>query len=82
MPSYFLLIFFYLIIYVFLAFLCLKLPVKIIMGKGIGHIYKYDQRNWSYPSPNNTFIIPPHFYISIKTQCNSSYGASVGANDV
>ena len=66
MPSYFLLIVFYLIIYVFLAFFCLKLLVKIIIEKVIGHIYKYDQRNWPYPSPNTTFVIPPRFYIYIK----------------
>ena len=30
------------------------------MGERIGRIYKYDQRNWPYPSPNTTFFIPQH----------------------
>ena len=35
-----------------------ELSVKIIMSKGIGCIYKYDQQNWPYPSPNTTFVVP------------------------
>ena len=51
------------------------------MGKVIGRIYKYDQRNWPYPYPNNNFIIPPHFYTSIQAQRNSDFNASAGANN-
>ena len=52
------------------------------MGKGIERIYKYDQQNWPYPSPNTIFVIPPHFDSYIKTQLNSASDASVVANDV
>ena len=70
------------IIYVFLAFFCSKLPVKSTTGKGTGRIYKYDQRNWPYPSLNTTFFIPPCFDTSIQTQFNSAYNASMGEIDV
>ena len=42
-------------IYVFLIFFCLDLPVEIATDKGIVCIYKYDQQNWPYPSPSITF---------------------------
>ena len=66
----------------FLTFFCSELPVKVTMGKGIGRIYKYDQRNWPYPYPNTTFFIPPSFGTSIQTQRNSDSYASVGAHYV
>ena len=43
-------------------------------------IYKYDHQNWPYLSPNTTFIIPPHFYNSIKIQRKSASDASAGSN--
>ena len=52
------------------------------MGKVIGCIYKYGQRNWPYTSSNITLIISANFYNSIQTQRNSASDASVGANDV
>ena len=61
---------------------CLKLPVKITMGKAIGRIYKHDQRNWSYPSTKTTFVIPSRFDTSIPTQRNSASDVSSGANYV
>ena len=54
----------------------------ITTGKGIGRIYKYDKRNWTYPSQNTTFVIPPRFYTSIQNQKRSDYDTSVGAHDV
>ena len=51
------------------------------MGKGIGRIYKYDQRNWTYPSPNTTLIITPNFDTSIQNLRYSASDASTGAND-
>ena len=50
------------------------------MGKGIERIYKYDQQNWPYPSPNTTFAISPRFHTSITTQRNSAYDASMDEN--
>ena len=50
--------------------------------KGISCVYKYDQRNWPFPSTNTTFFIPPCFDISIQTKRNSALDASAGANDV
>ena len=61
---------------------CSKLPVKFFMGKGIGCIYKYDQRNWPYPSPNTNFIIPPCFDVYIQTQRKSSSDAYEDENYV
>ena len=61
---------------------CLGLPVKITKGKGIVRIYKYDQKNCPYPSPNTNFVISPRFDTSIQTQRNSDSDDSVGANDV
>ena len=55
---------------------------KIIAGKGIGRIYKYNQRNWPYPSPTTSFVIPQRSDTSIKTQYNFFSDASVGAHDV
>ena len=52
------------------------------MGKGIGRIYKYDQRNCPYPSPNNIFFILQHYETYIQTQCTSSSNASVGEHDL
>ena len=52
------------------------------MGKTIVRIYKYDQRNWTYPYSNTTFSIPTCYGTSIQTQSNSYYDTSVGANDV
>ena len=68
----------YLIIHIFLTIVLLKLS----MGKPIGRIYKYDQRNWTYPYLNTTFVIPPHSDTSIQTQHNSAYYSPVGANYV
>ena len=53
----------------------------ITMGKGIGRICNYDQLNWPYPSPNNTFIIAQRSDTSIQTQHISAYDASVVAHD-
>ena len=61
---------------------CLKLPVKITMGKGIGGIYKYEYQNCPYTYQKTTFVIPPRFDFSLHTQCISTYDASVGTNDV
>ena len=52
------------------------------MGKGIRNIYKYEQRNWPYISPNTNFIITQRSDTSIQTQRNSSSDASVGAHDL
>ena len=52
------------------------------MGKGIGSIYKYDQRIWPYPYPNNTFVTPQPSDTSIQTQHKSDFDASVGAHNV
>ena len=52
------------------------------MGKGIGRIYKYDQRNWPYPYPNTTFVIPQCSDTSIKPKKNSAYDAYVGGHDL
>ena len=52
------------------------------MGKVIGRIYEYYQRNWPYPSQNTSFFIPPHFDVNIPTQCNSASDTSVDKNDV
>ena len=60
---------------------CSKSPVNIIMGKGIGHIYKFGQRNYPYPSPNTTFSIPLCFDTSIQTLCSSASNDFVGAHD-
>ena len=73
---------FHLIIYVFLTVFVWNSQVKINMGKGIFLIYKYDQRNLTYWSPNTTFVIPPYFDMYIQKQCNSAYDAYVGANDL
>ena len=56
--------------------------VKIIAGKGIGRIYKYNQRNWPYPSPTTSFVIPQRSDTSIKTQQASASDASIGAHDL
>ena len=55
---------------------------KITIGKGIGHIYKHDQRNWPYPYPNTNFSIPTCSDTTIKNQLNNDYGVSVGENYV
>ena len=52
------------------------------MGKVIFRIYKYDQRNFPYPYPNNNLVVPPCFDTYIQTQRNSAYDVSLGANDV
>ena len=54
----------------------------ITMGKVIAHIYKYDHRNWPYPSSNTTLVIPKCSYPYIQTQRNSASDASAGGNDV
>ena len=33
----------------------------IIMGKGITCVYKHSQRTWTYPPPNKTIVVPPHY---------------------
>ena len=70
--------YFYLVIYVFLTIFLFG----ITMGKVIDRTYKYDQRNWPFPSPNTNFFIPPHSDTSRQTQPNSSSDSSVGAQDV
>ena len=50
------------------------------MGKVIGHIYKYDRRNWPYPLPNTPFVMLQNFETCIKTQHTSAYDAYVGAH--
>ena len=47
------------------------------MGKLIVRIYKYDQRNWPYPPPNTTFVIPQFYDTYIKNQHKSASIASV-----
>ena len=66
----------------FSQYFCLKLPVKITMGKGIVRIYKYDQQKCPCPSTNKTSVIPSRFDTSIKTQCNSDSDAYMSENDV
>ena len=55
---------------------------KVTTDKGIGCIYKCDQQNWPYPSPNTPFFITQHYYTYIQTQINSAYDDSVGAHYV
>ena len=69
-------------IYAFLTNFGSKSPVGITTGKETCRIYKYNQQNWPYSSPNTTFIIPPCFDTYIQTQRNSASYASVGLNDV
>ena len=52
------------------------------MGKGIGRIYKYDQWNCPYQTPNNNFFIPQHYDNSIQSQYKITLDVSVGAHDV
>ena len=33
--------------------------LTVTIGKGIGRVYNYSQRNWPNPSPNTTFFVPP-----------------------
>ena len=66
---------------IFSHLFCSELSVKITMGKGIGHIYKYDQQNYPYPSPNTTLVIPPRFDTSKQNQRNSDSDVFAGAND-
>ena len=50
----------------------------IIIGKGIGRIYKYDHQKWPHPHPNTTFVLPQRSDNSIQTQRNILSDASVG----
>ena len=50
------------------------------MGKVIARIYKYDHRNWPYPSQDTTFVIPQWSDTSIQTQRNSASDVPVGAH--
>ena len=59
-----------------------KLPVEISTDKGFGRIYKYDQWDWPYTYPNNTFLITTHFDNYVQTQHNSASEISTGTNDV
>ena len=77
MPNYFAMTF-YPIICIFLTIFLFV----ITMGKGISCINKCDQKNWTYPSPNTTFVVSPCSGTSIQTQRNSISDYSVGANDV
>ena len=52
------------------------------MGKGIGPIYKYDQRNLSYPSPNTTFVLTQLSDCYIQNQHTITSDASVGAHSL
>ena len=55
---------------------------KTTIGKRIGRIYKYDQRNWPYPSSSTNFFIPQPSDTSIKTQRTSAYYSSISAHDL
>lgn len=50
------------------------------MGKGICRTYKNGQRNWPYPYPDTTFVLPQPPDTSIKTQFTSDSDVSVGAH--
>ena len=52
------------------------------MGKGIGRIYEYDQRNCPYPSSNTTFVIPKNCGNYIQTQRNSYSDGSIVSHDL
>ena len=54
----------------------------ITMGKGISRIYKYDQQNWPYPSPNTTFVITEYHDASIKNQRNSVSDSSLRSHEI
>ena len=50
------------------------------MGKGIGRIYKYEQRSWPKISSNTTFVLQQHSDTYIQTLRNSASNVSMGEN--
>ena len=52
------------------------------MGKGIGRIYNHINRNWSYPSPINTFVLTHHPENSIQTQLTMACDYYVVSNSL
>ena len=52
------------------------------MRKGISRIYKYTQRNWTYPYSNTNFVITQCYNNSLQTQRDSASDTSVGAHDL
>ena len=73
---------FYHFITFLLFFVFLTILFGIATGKGISRIYKYDQQNCHYPSPNTTFVLPQSSKNSIQNQRIDSSDAYVGANDL
>ena len=55
---------------------------SITVGKGIGHIYKRNQRNCPYPYPNTNFFIPQHPDSYTQTQNTSVCDAAVFSHDL
>ena len=53
--------------YVFFVqvFILITIFLAVAMGKDIGRVYKYSQRNWTYPSPN-TKLIKPYGFLDSK----------------
>ena len=46
------------------------------MGNGMGRVYKHNQTNWPYLSPNTTFYAPPHSVPSPQNYSTSDCGAA------
>ena len=53
--------------YVFFVqvFILITIVLAVAMGKDIVRVYKYSQRNWTYPSPN-TKLIKPYGFLDSK----------------
>ena len=47
------------------------------MGKRIGRVYKHSQHKYPYPSPNTTFVLPPHYVSSLQNDRTSVCGATM-----
>ena len=73
---------FTILLHIILFFGSLTICFKIIMRKGIGRIYKHIHRNWSYPSPNTTFVLPEHPESSIQTQLTRACDYYVGSHSL
>ena len=73
---------FTILLHIILFFGSLTICFKIIMRKGIVRIYKHIHRNWSYPSPNTTFVLPEHPESSIQTQLTRACDYYVGSHSL
>ena len=47
------------------------------MGKGIGHIYKHNKKNWTHPYPNTIFVVPPFSVLSPQCDITDDSSATV-----